>query len=263
MSNPRRDPVEPRSVPGTSPPGDVSRADDLDERRYADERVPVADRADVGDRGRADERAFVEERRPANDLRYRDDDRFVPGPGSAAMRDQVRWGPIVAGLVTALSVFLLLSLLAVGLGVAAAETTGVDDQAVMTTTTVVTAVIGLLAFVIGGFVAGRTAAIGVREAGGENRQAGALNGFLVWALGITLILALGAFGLGQLFGAAGQIFGELDQIQPGAVPEPDTSAIANSALIAFVSLALPAIAAAAGGWFGARQAEGDIQAPGA
>ena len=171
-------------------------------------------------------------------------------------RDRVRWGPVFAGLVTALSLFLLLSLLALGLGLTAADAATSSDQtdAIGTAGAIIAAVIGLLAFVIGGFVAARTSAV-------VGRGPGAMNGFLVWALGIVLILALGAMGVGTIFGAAGDIFGQVQAsgIQPSDVPEVDPQqaqdAIRNSALAGFVSLALPALAAVIGGVLGARKDE--------
>ena len=173
-----------------------------------------------------------------------------------APRDRVRWGPVFAGLVTALSLFLLLSLLALGLGLTAADAATSPNQtdAIGTAGAIIAAVIGLLAFVIGGFVAARTSAV-------VGRGPGAMNGFLVWALGIVLILALGAMGVGTLFGAAGDIFGQVQAsgIQPSDVPEIDPqqaqNALRNSALAGFVSLALPALAAVIGGVLGARKDE--------
>lgn len=173
-----------------------------------------------------------------------------------APRDSVRWGPIVAGLVTALSLFLLLSMLALGIGIAAADGANAGEQA-GPAAGIIAAIIGLLSFVIGGYVAGRSAAV-------AGRGAGALNGFLVWALGITAILLLSALGLSQLFGAAGDIFGQLRQsnVDPGAVevdPNQAADAVRNSALIGFASLALPAIAAAVGGALGARREEDVVE----
>lgn len=172
-----------------------------------------------------------------------------------APRDRVRWGPIVAGLVTALSLFLLLSLAALGLGLTAADAATSPDQtdAIGMAGAISAAVIGLLSFVIGGFVAARTSAV-------VGRGAGAMNGFLVWALGIVLILALGAMGVGSLFGAAGDIFGQIRAtgVQPSDVqvdPQAAQDALRNSALAGFVSLALPALAALIGGVLGARKEE--------
>lgn len=166
--------------------------------------------------------------------------------------DYVRWGPIVAGLLVAISTFLLLSLLAVVFGAQSVASDSVDAGSVGQASAWVTAVLALLAFLFGGFVAGRTSAV----AGGA---AGLLNGFLVWALGIVLIAALTALGLGQLFGAVGDLFGRFQalgvQVPAGeAVDRQQLAAnIRNSALIAFLSMALPAIASAAGGWLGARR----------
>ena len=172
-------------------------------------------------------------------------------------RDRVRWGPIIAGLLTALATFLLLSLLAVAIG--AQTVAGGQAQqnpgAAGTASAITTAVIGLLSFFVGGFVAGRTA--GVR-----NRADGALNGFLVWALVIPLTLILAGLGLGAVLGAAGDVFGQYRNlgggggganVDPGRVAE----GIRNSALGAFLGMVLPAIAAAVGGFLGARDDGGE------
>jgi len=165
-----------------------------------------------------------------------------------AARDSVRWGPIVAGLVTALTTFLLLSLLAVGIGLTAADPGSgtADTQAIGIGGAITGAIIGLVSFFLGGLVAARTSAT-------VGRPAGALNGFLVWALGVIVILALGALGLSTILGAAGNIIGQT------GVPSVDTpnvdanaaaDALRNSALGAFISLAIPALAATLGGAVG-------------
>ena len=166
-----------------------------------------------------------------------------------APRDSVRWGPIFAGLLTALGVFVLGSLLLLAIGANTVRVgTGQADQ-VAAGGGVITAILALLSFLIGGFVAGRTAAV-------PGREAGLLNGFLVWALGLLLILALAAFGLGQLFGAAGDLFG---QYRAAGAPQPegvDPARVAESlrsgAIPAFISMAAPALAAAIGGFLGGR-----------
>lgn len=164
-----------------------------------------------------------------------------------APRDRVRWGPIVAGLLTAIGTFLLLSTLALVIGVGAVPR-GADAGDTASASGIVTALIGLLSFLIGGFVAGRTAAV-------EGRGSGALNGFLVWALGIVLILLIAALGLGGLFGAAGDLF---SQYRAAGSPQPDVDSadvaqgIRDAALPAFLGLALPALAATIGGFFGGR-----------
>jgi hypothetical protein len=165
-----------------------------------------------------------------------------------AARDSVRWGPIVAGLVTALTTFLLLSLLAVGIGITAADPASgtADAQAIGIGGAITGAVIGLFSFFLGGLVAARTsAAVG--------RPAGALNGFLVWALGVIVILALGALGLSSILGAAGSIIGQTGVPSvdaPNLDPAAAADTLRNSALGAFISLAIPALAATLGGIVG-------------
>jgi hypothetical protein len=188
-------------------------------------------------------------------MRVREDDQpdVVQRASFIAPRDSVRWGPIVAGLVTALSIFLLLSLLALGLGITAADAANAGEDA-GPAAGIIAAIIGLLAFFIGGYIAGRAAAV-------AGRGAGALNGFLVWALAIIAILLLAANGLGQLLGGAGDIFGQLQQtnVDPNVEVDPNqaANAVRNSALVGFASLALPALAATLGGALGARK-EHDI-----
>lgn len=171
-----------------------------------------------------------------------------------ARRDSVRWGPVWAGLITALTTFLLLQLLAIGIGLV---DIGPGSQGGGGW---VPALIGLIAFFTGGAVAGMTSAI--RGAG-----SGLLNGFMVWALGTVLILLLSALGLGQLFGALGNVAG---QVGPGALgnaanaaqgaapnvsPQEAAQAVRAGAIGAFFGLLFSALASALGGYLGGRTAD--------
>ncbi len=165
-----------------------------------------------------------------------------------APRDRVRWGPIWAGLLTAIGTFLLLSLLATAIGAQTFDTGAANAGSTGRGLGIATAIIGLLSFLLGGFVAARTAAV-------HGRGNGLLNGWLVWALGTLLILALAAFGLGQLFGLADDVLGRTgvpDPNQANVNPQDVARNVRNSALGCFLSLGLPALAAALGGWLGAR-----------
>ncbi len=166
-------------------------------------------------------------------------------------RDRIRWGPIWAGLLVALAGFLLLSVLALAIGAQTVEVIGAAGT-VATITGWATAIIGFIAFFVGGYVAGATSAV-------RGTIAGLLNGLLVWALGTVLILVFSALGVGQLFGALGSLFSQFRAL----IVIPETSpqlvrqvadAIANGAFAAFLSMLLPAIAAALGGWLGAKTA---------
>ena len=171
-----------------------------------------------------------------------------------ARRDSIRWGPVWAGLITALTTFLLLQLLAIGIGLV---DIGPGSQGGGGW---VPALIGLIAFFTGGAVAGMTSAI--RGAG-----SGLLNGFMVWALGTVLILLLSALGLGQLFGALGNVAG---QVGPGALgnaansaqanapnvnPQEAVQAIRTGAIGAFFGLLFSALASALGGLLGGRSSD--------
>ena len=170
---------------------------------------------------------------------------------ASARRDSIRWGPIWAGLITALTTFLLLQLLAIGLGLVDVGP-GSDGGGGW-----VPALIGLIAFFTGGAVAGMTSAI-------RGTGTGLLNGFMVWALGTVLILLLSALGLGQLFGALGNVAG---QVGPGALsnaansaqgaapnisPQEAEEAIRAGAIGAFFGLLFSALASMLGGLLGGR-----------
>jgi hypothetical protein len=163
----------------------------------------------------------------------------------------VRWGPIVAGFLVALGTFVLLSLLLLALG-ASAVRIGPDvpgDDAVLGIGAA-TAIAGLVSFLLGGFLASRTAGI-------RGSWSGFLTGFLVWALGLLAILAFTAFGIGSLFGEAGSLigrFGALAQALPeGMTADQAIRAVRDAALPAFLSMALPAAAAGLGGLIGAQE----------
>src|SRR3954454_20613933 len=74
-------------------------------------------------------------------------------------RDSVRWGTVIAGLLTALATFLLLNTLALAVGLQVAPR-GSDADDAGIAAGLVTAVIGLVSFFLGGFVAARSAAVG-------------------------------------------------------------------------------------------------------
>jgi hypothetical protein len=122
-------------------------------------------------------------------------------------RDRVHWGPIVAGLLSALTTLLLLSLLglAIGLtsfnaGTAAAQGGPPPDAG--RNSAIWAAIAGIVSFLLGGYVAGRTAAL-------FNRGWGALNGALVFMLAVPLILWLAGQGLGTILGSLGSLSGAL------------------------------------------------------
>ena len=161
-----------------------------------------------------------------------------------ASQGSIHWGSIWAGVPLALTIFLLLELLAIGSGLLTVAGSGAA--------TAVSPIIGLVAFFIGGYVAGLTSGgarggtTGVRYAG-----SGVLQGLLVWALGAILILAISLLGLGQLFGALGEVVNQLTHaLSPNVGPRLSTEAVGDPALVAFFGLLLSGLTAALGGWLG-------------
>ncbi len=167
------------------------------------------------------------------------------GADVVSRRDSARWGPVWAGLITALATFLLLQLLALGIGL-------IDIAPGTAAGGWVPVIIGLIAFFVGGLVAGATSAV-------RGTGTGLLNGFLVWGLGTVSILVLSALGVGQVFGAPGNVVAQLNLLQgttqegvgvPGVDATQVAQTIRTGSLAAFFGLLLAALAAMLGGLLG-------------
>src|SRR5690348_14526972 len=77
---------------------------------------------------------------------------------TAVARDRVRWGPIWAGLLTTLSLFLLLELMAYAFGwLTLGSGAGNFPAGATRTAAWVTGIIGLISFFLGGLLTGATA----------------------------------------------------------------------------------------------------------
>jgi len=163
--------------------------------------------------------------------------------GTEPDRTQLKWGPIWAGLLTALGLFVLMTLAAIAVGLQAAP--GADEGAAAAVAGIVTGVIALVAFFIGGFVASWSANL-------SDNGRSLLNGFLVWALFLVLLMILAAFGAGSIFGAATNLLGEVAVSVPDVDVTPDEALAGarESAWASLLVLALTAAAAALGGVVG-------------
>lgn len=211
--------------------------------------------------------------RPASEIQYQNveevREREVPD-GLDLARDRVRWGPIVAGLLTALTALLLLSLLGLAIGLTSvnagtAATQGGPPPDIGRNSAIWAAISGIVAFALGGYVASRAAAL-------FNRGWGALNGALVFMLAVPLMLWLAGQGLGSVLGSLGNLSGALAsnpnaaQAAQGAASQAQSAAqnvqagdIARAAEAvrntAWGTLAGSLVAVAAstlGGWLGTR-----------
>ena len=195
------------------------------------------------------------------------------GENVMPVRDRVQWGPIFAGLFAAAATMLLMSVLGIALGASVLdpENTGTE---IGTWAALWGAASAIVAFFVGGWLAAKTAAVG-------GSFAGLVNGLMVGATGLTLILWLTGSGLGNLFGTIGADIGGITNLtQDTAQPAADDAAAAvdegaadldsestfdtvrDSAFITFLGLLLPLIAAALGGYLGRHERRDLIEGTG-
>ena len=135
-----------------------------------------------------------------------------PVLGEPLYRDtaKVSWGSIIAGLVVALGVWVLLTILGLAVGLSSVDP---SNPATLRTGGMVSGIwsliVPLVALLVGGLVAARTAGI-------VSRPTGAIHGVVLWALATIASLALAgvvvkgvvtaAAGLGsEVVGAAGSL----------------------------------------------------------
>src|SRR5215218_4922273 len=145
------------------------------------------------------------------------------------LRDRIRWGPIIAGVVTAFAVLLFLSVLGLALGVSAL---GDDDPQTWGTAAGIWGGLSLLvAFFLGGWMAARAAAT-------LSESDGPLNGFVTGAATLLLLLwlattaltgALGFFAstVSNIAGAAAPV--AMEAVDEGAVPANTQTTVEQAA----------------------------------
>ena len=187
--------------------------------------------------------------------------------------DRVRWGPIWAGLLSAFFTLLVLSLLGLAIGASTVHTgaaaQGGGNQDAGSYSAIWAGISAIIAFLIGGYVAGRTAAV-------HERGWAALNGALVFLLALPLLLWLASQGLGALIGNANHIAGGLG-INLGQFSTTVTGTAKNLTLAqaqqavdtakttawgTLIGLVVGLVAAAVGGTLGMRHAARDTHAIG-
>ncbi len=146
---------------------------------------------------------------------------------AANYHDQVRWGPIVAGIVLALSTQLVLSALGVAVGAGAISDSGAprtDAGGVGTNVGIWSIVSLLLSLFAGGWTAARTA-------GRMNRNTALLNGAILWASTLALSAWLLSSGVSGAFGVAasnaGSVINQVRQVNPNVVPTTPGQAAAK------------------------------------
>lgn len=142
------------------------------------------------------------------------------GTNVVPVRNRVQWGPIIAGVVAAIVSFLLLTILGIALGASVldpANTAGEISQ----WAAVWGAITAVIAFFIGGWIAARSSAV-------DGTFAALLNGLMVGATGLLLIIWLSASGLGNLFGTIGSAVGSVANVAASVAPAAGDAANVNA-----------------------------------
>jgi hypothetical protein len=164
-------------------------------------------------------------------------------------RDRVRWGPIWGGTVTVLPVFVVLQLLFFALGWL---DLGADAANAGTARAVVSGVLALVAFFIGGLLAGASTMW-------HGAPDGTLHGILVWALSVLGILALGMIGGSALLGPLADFAGQAAASPPNVDAAQAVAIGREAAGWTALGLGLSAVAAALGGTVGSKMWPGRKQ----
>ena len=163
--------------------------------------------------------------------------------------------------MTTIALMLLLTVLGLAIGLSVFEPSS-DPTEIATSAAVWSAISAVIAFFLGGWVTGKAAAV-------ENDDNALLNGFMVAAAALFMVLVLGGLGLGNLFGVIGASIGDIARVvvnNPDAVPNnvpvdaPDVSTVydraANGARYTLAGLVIGFAAATLGGLVGHKSRHG-------
>jgi len=148
------------------------------------------------------------------------------GENTLEVKNRVQWGPIMAGLLSTITSLLVLTVLGLAIGASAFEPR-TSGESIGTAAAIWGAASAILSFLIGGWVAAKTAAVG-------GPGSGLINGLMVGATALALILYLTGSGLGNLFGTVGNNIGDIanvaqDQAQTQGVSTQDAQNQAQQA----------------------------------
>jgi hypothetical protein len=131
--------------------------------------------------------------------------------------DRVRWGPILAGLVTAISSQLVLSGIGAAIGLTTLANSG-SPQADAGTVGSAVGIWSIISLLISLFLGGWITA---RACGPMNRSTALLNGAILWATTLAISAWLLSSGVSGAFGIVASNAGEIiNQAPPGATDVP-------------------------------------------
>jgi len=131
------------------------------------------------------------------------DPALIRAARSPLQTDRVRWGPLWAGLVVTLAVFILLQLTLFATDVISIDINPSDSSNAVPFWTAIAAIV---AFLVGGLVSSATSLW-------DRATDGILQGVLMWSLAVVALVLLSVFGAGVITSSLGGLSDQLDFIQ--------------------------------------------------
>lgn len=159
--------------------------------------------------------------------------------------DRVRWGPVWAGAIVVVTIYLVLQLLFFALGWL---DLGFEGTGAGTAASIVSGLLALIAFFLGALAASACALW-------RNTADGIVNGLMVWGLSVVGILALAVFGGTALLGPLSEFATQMPGAQQQAAqidPQQALAAGRQAAGWAVLGLGPAAVTAALGGVAGTK-----------
>lgn len=211
-----------------------------------------------------------EGRRESDGIRVRETHGTLHDHDAVEVKNRVQFGPIVAGIITAIGTMLILSVLGLAIGASALEPRDAGDT-LGTAAAIWGGASAIIAFFLGGWVAAKTAAV-------AGAGSGMMNGLMVGFGILVLVLWLTGSGVSGLIGSLGSNIGDIVDIvdnPQAAVEEVQEEAeaeagqvdaqeafetVQDSAWGTFFGLLIALVAAALGGIVGHNKREDVIQA---
>ncbi|MGI8485417.1 MAG: hypothetical protein ACR2OU_14280 [Thermomicrobiales bacterium] len=187
------------------------------------------------------------------------------GHDSIEVKNRVQIGPIIAGILTAIAVMLILTVLGLAIGTSALEPRDIG-QKVGTGAAIWGIVSAIIAFFLGGWVAAKTAAV-------AGAGSGTINGLMVGFAILIILLWMTISGVSGLLGSIGGNINDITNVlnnQGGSVqqvqqqaqqvdPKQVFNTAKDSAWITLAGIVIPLIAAAIGGMVGHNERREVIQ----
>jgi len=173
-----------------------------------------------------------------------DDRAWTPPTNTEVRHDRIRWGAVWTGVLTTLSIYIVLQLIFFALGWLDLGINGADG----TTRAIVSGVLALIAFFLGGAAAGASALW-------HRANDGLVNGVITWAVTVIALLGIALIGGGALVGSLADTatqFVNLRAAGAGVDIAEATRTAQQTAGATALGLGLSMLAAAVGGSIGAK-----------